>query len=171
VDILTNDVSDNGIICSQGALCARKSLGNLGDAADKVVAFVTFGDPKRVWEADIDFPELPASATEISFCNSAPTDPLCGDLLEDFPSTPTAVIDHLKDIWEAVDDADMNDAQKGALVDLVVQLPQQALGQLGRLGKDIINGNLGRWMLTPEHFWYGMDDSVSKAADEIVAVL
>lgn len=124
-----------------------------------------------MWEGDIDFPELPASATEISFCNSAPTDPLCGNLLENFPSTPKAVIDHLRDIWEAVDDADMNDAQKGALVDLVFQLPKQALGQLGRLGKDIINGNLGRWMLTPEHFWYGMDDSVSKATEEIVALL
>lgn len=65
----------------------------------------------------------------------------------------------------------MNTAQKSALGSLVVALPTQAVKQLGTLAKDIFNGNLRRWMLTPEHFWYGMDGSVSQASDRVLALL
>lgn len=156
---------------SQGALCARKSLGNLGGAGEKVIAFVAFGDPKAVWEDDIDFPQLPSGTAEISLCNSAPTDPLCGSPLDDFPSDPTGIVDYLKDVWKSVDEADMNDAQRDALGSLVLELPKQASSQLDTLAGDVIDGNVQRWMLTPEHFWYGMDGSVSKAADDILSNL
>lgn len=152
-------------------MCARKSFGNLGDAAQNVVGFVTFGDPFPTWEAGIDFPALPSHVSHIAFCKSAPTDPLCGSVKENWPSTPWGVIDHLKEIWASVDQANMNGAQKASLASIIIALPTQAIQQLGTLGRDLINGNIRRWMLTPAHFWYGMDGSTSQASDRILALL
>ena len=114
---------------------------------------------------------IPSNTEEIGFCNTAPTDPLCGRLQDNWPSTPSGVIDHLKKIWAAVDQASMNGAQKSALGSMLIQLPLQATAQLGTLAKDLFNGNLGRWMLTPAHFWYGMDGSVQAASDRVLALL
>lgn len=155
--------------CSQGALCAHKSIAGLGDASSKVIAFVTFGDPIGVWENTIEFPSLPVEAKPLSYCEQTTPDPLCTDPLQDFPTDPLEFIDRLKDIWDDVDQAEMTDAQKASLGDLILELPKQALGQLGTLKSDLEDGNLRRWLLTPEHFWYGIDGTVETAADEVIA--
>lgn len=87
------------------------------------------------------------------------------------PTDPAGFIDYLKQIWANVDQASMNDAQKASLGSIILELPQQAVHQLDTLVRDIANGNLRRWLLTPEHFWYGMDGSTSQAADRIVGLL
>ncbi|CAG9947559.1 unnamed protein product [Clonostachys rosea f. rosea IK726] len=54
---------------------------------------------------------------------------------------------------------------------MIVQLPLQASKQLSTLASDIKNGHLQRWMLSPQHFWYGLDGSTTKAAEQVVAAL
>ncbi|KAI1385132.1 carbohydrate esterase family 5 protein [Hypoxylon trugodes] len=155
---------------SQGALCAHKSMGELGDAASKVIALGVFGDPISVWQDTVSFPSLPSSTTLLSYCEKTTPDPLCTDPTDDFPQSASAFIDRLVDIWKNVDQTHMNDAQKEAVGDLLVQLPKQAAGELGQLAKDIIGGHLRRWMLTPEHFWYGIDGTIKTAVDDLVRV-
>jgi cutinase len=153
------------MLCSQGCLCARKSLDRIGNAGDRISSFVCFGDPASVWEDTISFPPLPSGAADIGFCSTAPTDPLCGSVADNWPSDAQGVIDHLKDIFNSFDQASLNDAQKSALGSIIVELPKQAIRQLTTLAGDIIDGHLQRWMLTPQHFLYGMDGSVDQAAD------
>ncbi|XXH01012.1 hypothetical protein Hte_007363 [Hypoxylon texense] len=155
---------------SQGALCAHKSLGKLGDAASNVIALGVFGDPISVWEDSVHYPAIPQGTELLSYCEKTTPDPLCNNPTEEFPQDPAAFIDRIKAIWEEVDETHMNDAQREAVGDILVELPEQALGQLGQLAKDIFEGHLRRWMLTPEHFWYGIDEKVSAAADDLVRV-
>ncbi|KAH9902224.1 carbohydrate esterase family 5 protein [Xylariomycetidae sp. FL2044] len=154
---------------SQGALCARKSLGKIGDAAEKVIALGVFGDPISVWEDTVDYPAVPETMKLLSYCQSTPTDPLCGNPAEDFPTNPVLFINRLKEIWEKVDTIDMNDAQKEDLASLVIELPAQFLGQLDQLAKDIPQ-HWRRWFLTPPHFWYGNDGTVETAAEDLLRV-
>lgn len=155
---------------SQGALCAHKSLGKLGDAASNVIALGVFGDPVSVWQDSIDFPAIPQGTTLLSYCEKTTPDPLCTNPIEDFPKDPVAFIDIIKDIWEEVDETHMNDVQKEAVGEILVELPKEALKQVGRLATDALEGHLRRWMLTPEHFWYGIDGKVSTAADDLIRV-
>ncbi|CAG9951377.1 unnamed protein product [Clonostachys rosea f. rosea IK726] len=60
---------------------------------------------------------------------------------------------------------------QGSLRPMIVQLPLQASKQLSTLASDIKNGHLQRWMLSPQHFWYGLDGSTTKAAEQVVAAL
>ncbi|KAI0378515.1 carbohydrate esterase family 5 protein [Hypomontagnella monticulosa] len=153
---------------SQGAQCAHKALGELGNAAANVIALGVFGDPISVWQDTVDYPDVPKGTTLLSYCEQTTPDPLCTNPAEDFPQSPTAFIARLKAIWEEVDSTHMNDAQKEALGDLIIELPKQALSQLGQLATDIAQGHLRRWMLTPQHFWYGIDGKVKIAADDLV---
>lgn len=155
---------------SQGALCAHKSLGKIGDAASNVIALGVFGDPISVWEDSVDYPAIPQGTELLSYCEKTTPDPLCTNPTEDFPQDPVAFIDRVKAIWEEVDETHMNDAQREAVRDILIELPEQALGQLGQLATDVLEGHLRRWMLTPEHFWYGIDEKVSTAADDLVRV-
>lgn len=88
----------------------------------------------------------------------------------DFPKDPLGFVNRLKAVWKEVDSAHMNEAQKKALKDMAVELPKQAMKQLGKLGKDLVEGHIRRWMLTPEHFWYGIDGKVETAAEDLVRV-
>ncbi|KAI2627623.1 carbohydrate esterase family 5 protein [Hypoxylon sp. NC1633] len=155
---------------SQGALCAHKAMGELGNAAANVIALGVFGDPISVWEDTIDFPAIPKGAKLLSYCEKTAPDPLCTDPTKSFPHDPIGLINRLKKIWGEVETTHMNDAQKEAVKSLVIELPKQALGQLGQLASDIWNGRLRRWLLTPEHFWYGIDETVKTAADDLLAV-
>ncbi|CAH0017888.1 unnamed protein product [Clonostachys rhizophaga] len=49
--------------------------------------------------------------------------------------------------------------------------PYPASKQLSTLASDIKNSHLQRWMLSPQHFWYGLDGSTTKAAEQVVAAL
>ncbi|CAH0058633.1 unnamed protein product [Clonostachys solani] len=60
---------------------------------------------------------------------------------------------------------------KSALATMILELPKQATKQLITLASDIKNGHLQRWMLSPQHFWYGLDGSTTKAAEQVVAAL
>ncbi|KAI0157170.1 carbohydrate esterase family 5 protein [Hypoxylon sp. FL1284] len=155
---------------SQGALCAHKSLGKLGDAESNVIALGVFGDPVGIWQDSIDFPAIPQGTELLIYCEKTTPDPLCANPLEDFPHDPVAFIDRLKDIWEEMDETHMNDAQRQAVKDIIVELPKQALAQVGHLATDVAEGHQRRWMLTPQHFWYGIDGKVSAAADDLVRV-
>ncbi|KAL7627956.1 hypothetical protein AAE478_002152 [Parahypoxylon ruwenzoriense] len=155
---------------SQGALCAHKALGELGDAVANVIALGVFGDPISVWEDSVDYPAIAGGTTLLSYCEATTPDPLCTNPMEDFPHNPIAFVDRLKTIWGEVDAAEMNDAQREALRDLLTELPRQAMDQLDQLARDILDGHLRRWLLTPEHFWYGIDGKVRTAADDLVRV-
>ncbi|KAI1767194.1 carbohydrate esterase family 5 protein [Hypoxylon sp. FL1150] len=155
---------------SQGALCAHKSLGKLGDAASNVIALGVFGDPVSVWQDSIDFPAVPQGTKLLSYCEKTTPDPLCTNPAEDFPQDPTAFIDKITAMWQEVDKTHMNDAQREAVGELLVELPEQALKEVGQLMEDILEGHLRRWMLTPEHFWYGIDGTVETAVDDLVSV-
>ncbi|KAI1773843.1 carbohydrate esterase family 5 protein [Hypoxylon cercidicola] len=155
---------------SQGALCAHKSLGKLGGAVSNVIALGVFGDPISVWQDSVNYPAIPQGIELLTYCEKTTPDPLCTNPTEDFPRDPIAFIDRIKAIWEEVDETHMNDAQREAVQDLLVELPKQALGQVGQLATDVLEGHLRRWMLTPEHFWYGIDGKVSTAADDLVRV-
>ncbi|KAI9163696.1 Cutinase-like protein [Paramyrothecium foliicola] len=156
---------------SQGALCARKSFLHLEDPNNQVAAFVAFGDPVNTWRETISFPQLPSHVSQISLCNNNPTDPLCGKPLQDFPSTPFGIMQYFKDMCSSFDQASLNWSQKKSVASVVIELPKQAAWQLGRFAKDLVAGNLQRWMLSPQHFFYGMDGSVQKASDQILALL
>ncbi|KAI8965485.1 carbohydrate esterase family 5 protein [Daldinia sp. FL1419] len=155
---------------SQGALCAHKALGELGSAATNVIALGVFGDPINVWQDSIDYPEIPKDTTLLSYCEKTTPDPLCANPTEDFPQSPKAFIDRLKAIWEEVDTTHMDDAQKEAVGELIVELPKQAMKQLGQIGTDIVKGHLRRWMLSPQHFWYGIDGKAKTAADDLFSL-
>ncbi|KAI1098460.1 carbohydrate esterase family 5 protein [Jackrogersella minutella] len=155
---------------SQGALCAHKALGEVGNAAAKVIALGVFGDPVGIWKDSVDYPAVPQGTTLLSYCERTTPDPLCTNPAEDLPDNPADFIDKLVAMWKQVDSTHMNDAQKEALSDLIVELPKQAKDQIGQLGKDIIGGHLRRWMLTPEHFWYGIDGTVKTAVDDLIGV-
>ncbi|KAI1458581.1 carbohydrate esterase family 5 protein [Annulohypoxylon moriforme] len=155
---------------SQGALCAHKSLGQLGNAADSVIALGVFGDPVGIWQDTVDYPDIPSSTKLLSYCEKTTPDPLCTSVTEDFPSNPIEFINRLVDIWKQVDSTHMNDSQKAALASLITELPKQAKDQIGQLGKDILSGHLRRWMLTPEHFWYGNDGTVNTAVSDLIGV-
>ncbi|KAI2464827.1 carbohydrate esterase family 5 protein [Annulohypoxylon bovei var. microspora] len=155
---------------SQGALCAHKSMGELGNAAANVIALGVFGDPVGIWQDTISYPEIPQGTALLSYCEKTTPDPLCTDVTEDFPSNPIKFVDRLVAIWKEVDSTHMSDAQKEALADLMVELPKQAKDQITQLGKDIVSGHLRRWMLTPEHFWYGIDGTVKTAVDDLIRV-
>ncbi|KAH8900817.1 alpha/beta-hydrolase [Thozetella sp. PMI_491] len=160
---------------SQGALCAHKSFDTsygLYDSAvrSRVIALTTFGDPMDVWQDSETLPALPSNTKFLTYCQSTVPDPLCRNPLEDFPSSASGLIDWLVDMWETVDETHMNDDQRAAVADLLVELPKQAAGELGHLARDIFNGDIRRWLLTPEHFWYGIDGTVVTAAADIASV-
>ncbi|KAI1504920.1 cutinase-domain-containing protein [Biscogniauxia marginata] len=155
---------------SQGSQCAHKAMGHLGDAADSLIALGAFGDPVSVWADTVPYPEKPANTEFLSYCNGAPTDPLCGHLRDDAPGDPVGFAAWLKDIWDEVSGVHMNEEQEEAFAELLVTLPGEAAKLAGQLARDIIGGHLQRWMLTPEHFWYGIDGTVDKAAQDLVEV-
>ncbi|KAI1086912.1 carbohydrate esterase family 5 protein [Rostrohypoxylon terebratum] len=155
---------------SQGALCAHKSVGELGNAADSVIALGVFGDPVGIWQDTISYPPVPSSTKVLSYCEQTTPDPLCTSVTEDFPSDPVGFIDRLVAMFKQVDSTHMDATQKAALADLVIELPKQAKNQLSQLGKDIVSGHLRRWMLTPQHFWYGNDGTVNTAAKDMIGV-
>ncbi|KAI1643201.1 carbohydrate esterase family 5 protein [Daldinia loculata] len=155
---------------SQGAQCAHKALGELDSAVANVIALGVFGDPISVWQDSVDYPAIPEDITLLSYCEKTTPDPLCTDPMEDFPQNPKAFIDRLKTIWEEVDTTHMNDAQKAAVGELLVELPKQAIKELGQLATDISQGHLRRWMLSPQHFWYGIDGKVKTAVDDLLRV-
>jgi cutinase len=144
---------------------------HLNDVNNQVVAFVAFGDPVSTWRNTISFPQIPSRVSQISFCKESPTDPLCGNALQDFPSTPTGVIKYFKNMCTSFDQASLSWSQKKSVASIVIELPKQATWQLARFAKDLIAGNLHRWMLSPQHFLYGNDGSVQQASDEILALL
>ncbi|KAI1327279.1 alpha/beta-hydrolase [Xylariaceae sp. FL0255] len=155
---------------SQGALCAHKSLGSLGDAASSVIAVTTFGDPIDVWTDSITFPSNPSNAQSFTYCKQSPIDPLCQDPSDDtFSSDSLEFIDDLKDIWENASSINLTDDQKSAFASIVTELPEQASDQITQLATDIANGDIRRWELTPQHFWYGDDGTVQQAAIDIMS--
>ncbi|XWX01813.1 hypothetical protein V2A60_009842 [Cordyceps javanica] len=146
---------------SQGALCAHKSLDPSNALVDeharsRVIALTTFGDPVSAWSDSISFPALPENARLLSYCETGIPDPLCTNPLEDWPHSPKAFIDKLQAIWHDFGDADLNSAQKAAIHDLVAQLVSQARSKIGKLGGDIFSGHIRHWILTPQHFLYGV---------------
>ncbi|OTA65734.1 carbohydrate esterase family 5 protein [Hypoxylon sp. EC38] len=155
---------------SQGALCAHKSLGQLGNAAGNLIALGVFGDPIGVWQDNINYPKIPGNTKLLSYCEKTTPDPLCADVKEMIPTSATAFINSLVDTWNKVKVTHMSAAQKEALKSLVVELPKQAANELAQLGKDFVSGHLQRWMLTPEHFWYGIDGTVKTASDDLIQV-
>ncbi|KAI5859983.1 carbohydrate esterase family 5 protein [Durotheca rogersii] len=155
---------------SQGALCAHKAFGELGDAASNVIALGVFGDPISAWRDTVDYPAIPKGTALLSYCETLTPDPLCTNPAEDFPRGPVAFIERLKAIWREVDAVGMNAAQKKALAGLLIELPSQAMRQLDNLATDILNGHIRRWMLTPQHFWYGIDGKVETAADDLLSL-
>lgn len=158
-------------LCSQGALCARKSLKYIS-AKNRIIALTTFGDPVSVWQDTVSFPNLPSNTRALSYCQTNTPDPLCTNPLENFPTNPIKFIERLKAVWEEFDQANLNFDQKAAVVSLIMELPQQATKKIGRLGQDIIGGHLRRWLLTPQHFMYGVGNSpmTRKAAEDIFKV-
>ncbi|KAK5996767.1 Cutin hydrolase [Cladobotryum mycophilum] len=159
---------------SQGALVAHKSFNYITDKAtrDRIIALAVFGDPISVWSDTVSFPSIPSNTKFLPYCQTTTPDPLCANVSEDFPNTAGAFIDKLKAIWADVNQAELNDGQRQALSSLMVQLPSQASKKITKLGKDIIGGHLRRWLLTPEHFWYGVGDHpmTSQAAADIFKV-
>ncbi|KAI0117997.1 carbohydrate esterase family 5 protein [Hypoxylon sp. NC0597] len=153
---------------SQGALCAHKSLGQVGSAAGNVIALGVFGDPIRVWQDDINYPKIPGNIKLLSYCEKTAPDPLCADVKETIPTSATAFINGLVDTWNKVKVTHMSAAQKEALKSLLIELPKQATNEITQLGKDLVSGHLARWMLTPEHFWYGIDGTVKTASDDLI---
>ena len=146
-------------------------MGGLGDAANKVIAFVTFGDPIDIWSDTVTYPDVPSNIQQFSYCETSTPDPLCTNPIDSFPSDPVGFVQKLKEIWSDVDQTHMDDDQRAALGSLITELPSQATGELSQLGHDIISGHIRRWMLTPEHFWYGIDGTVSQASDDILSLL
>ncbi|KAI1411630.1 hypothetical protein F5Y13DRAFT_191245 [Hypoxylon sp. FL1857] len=121
---------------SQGALCAHKALGQVGNAAANVIALGVFGDPIRVWQDDVNYPPVPKTTKLLSYCEKTAPDPLCSDVKEMIPTSATGFINSLIDAWNKVKDTHMNAAQKEALKSLLVELPKQATGEITQLGKD-----------------------------------
>lgn len=142
------------------------------NARNRVIAFVTFGDPISVWQDTVSFPALPPNTKALSYCETTTPDPLCTNPLNDFPHDPIKFIEKLKAVWSDFSQVDLNNAQKAAVGSLVVDLTKQAKTKIGRLGKDILGGHIQRWMLTPQHFLYGLGPSpmVKQAADDIFKV-
>ncbi|KAI0836253.1 carbohydrate esterase family 5 protein [Hypoxylon sp. FL0890] len=155
---------------SQGALCAHKALGQVGTAVSNVIALGVFGDPIRVWQNAVEYPQIPNNTKLLSYCEKTAPDPLCSDVKEMIPTSATGFINSLVDAWNKVQQTHMNDAQKEALKSLLVELPKQATNEITQLGKDFVSGHLNRWLLTPEHFWYGIDGTVKTASDDLISV-
>lgn len=156
---------------SQGALCAHKSFNLLTSPAvtSRIFALTTFGDPVSVWQDDMPFPSLPGATKLLSYCKTSTPDPLCTNPLEDLPHDPKQFVEKLKAVWQDFSTAGLNDAQKKAVEDIIVELPKQASHKITKLGKDILAGHIRRWILTPQHFLYGIGPSpmTSQAADDI----
>ncbi len=159
---------------SQGALCAHKSLDASKALVDEharsqVIALTTFGDPISVWSDSTNFPAPPRNARLLSYCEANIPDPLCTNPLERWPHSPQAFIDKLEAMWRDFSDADLNGAQETAIGDLIVQLTSQAKSKIGKLGKDILAGHIRHWMLTPQHFLYGLGPHpmTEQAAEDI----
>jgi hypothetical protein len=160
---------------SQGALCARKAFSKerLPDESirRRIMALTVFGDPAGVWDDTLQFPQLPEVTQTLSYCQQTTPDPLCTNPRDEFPTDPLLFIDRLVAIWRDFDEAELNQAQKMAVAALLIELPRQAIPeQLGSLKDDLWHHRVRRWLLTPEHFWYGIDGSVEKAADDIATV-
>ncbi|OAQ64578.1 carbohydrate esterase family 5 protein [Pochonia chlamydosporia 170] len=158
---------------SQGALCAHKSV-NLRDVPvrARIIALVTFGDPVSIWQDTINFPALPGNTKMLSYCETTTPDPLCTNLIDQFPHDPIKFIEKLKAIWNNFSRSNLNQVQKAAVNNLVKDLTKQAAGEIGKLGKDILAGHIRRWMLTPQHFLYGLGPSsmVRQAAEDVFAL-
>lgn len=125
-----------------------------------------------IWKDTINFPPLPANTKTLSYCETTTPDPLCTNPLDEFPYNPVKFIEKLKAIWNNFGQSDLNKAQKMAVADLVKDLAKQAAGEIGKLGNDILAGHIRRWMLTPQHFLYGLGPSsmVSQAAEDVFAL-
>ncbi|RYP20253.1 hypothetical protein DL767_009499 [Monosporascus sp. MG133] len=140
---------------SQGALCARKSIGYLDDdARGRVIALVAFGDPYGIWSDTVRFPALPDNISELSYCQMTAPDPLCtspSDLLTD----PFDICNRLEVMWEEFDDVRLNDAQRKSRNYIIKQLPLAVWRHFMTLLDDFAHLRFRRWMLLPQHFWYG----------------
>ncbi|RYP90528.1 hypothetical protein DL770_003375 [Monosporascus sp. CRB-9-2] len=152
---------------SQGALCARKSIGYLDDdARGRVIALVAFGDPYGIWSDTVSFPALPDNISELSYCQMTTPDPLCtspSDLLTD----PFDIGNRLKGMWEEFDDVRLNDAQRESRYYIIKQLPLAVSRHFKTLLDDFAHLRFRRWMLLPQHFWYGIDGTVEEAAEDV----
>ncbi|RYO82372.1 hypothetical protein DL766_004748 [Monosporascus sp. MC13-8B] len=152
---------------SQGALCARKSIGYLeDDARDRVIALVTFGDPYRIWSDAVSFPTLPESIGELSYRQMTSPDPLCSSPSDLF-TDPFDIGSRLKAMWEEFDDARLNDAQRGSRNYIIKQLPLAVSRHFRTLLDDFAHLRFRRWMLLSQHFWYGIDGTVDEAAEGV----
>ncbi|OAA71082.1 Cutinase [Akanthomyces lecanii RCEF 1005] len=127
------------------------------------------GDPISVWSDSTNFPAPPINARLLSYCEANIPDPLCTNPLEGWPHSPQAFIDKLEAMWRDFSDADLNGVQETAIGDLIVQLTSQAKSKIGKLGKDILAGHIPHWMLTPQHFLYGLGPHpmTEQAAEDI----
>lgn len=174
---ITDSITNKAATHSQGALCAHKSLdASKGLASEharsQVIALTTFGDPISVWADSITVPALPQNAQHLSYCETSTPDPLCTNPLGDFPHSPSAFLEKLQAVWKDFSQASLNTAQKTALGDLVLQLTSQAKSKIGKLDEDILSGHIRRWMLTPQHFLYGLGSHpmTAQAVDDIARV-
>ena len=129
----------------------------------------TFGDPFGAFEGDDDFsfPDVPVFYNPS--CRSTPSsDPLCDNPLDDIGGTAKEIIENLGAMWDEVDTTELNEAQKEAVKYIALELPKQALFQTDTLIKDILKGNIQRWMLTYQHFLYGIDGSAAELAKSVI---
>lgn len=105
----------------------------------------------------------------LSYCELNTPDPLCTSPGENFPSDPAKLIEKLKADWTDFSQTRLNDAQKAAVPNLIGDLTKQAKSKIGKLGEDILAGHIRRWLLTPQHFSYGLGPNamVNRAANDI----
>ncbi|KAF2713255.1 carbohydrate esterase family 5 protein [Pleomassaria siparia CBS 279.74] len=151
---------------SQGSLCAHKSLERINAAPlAQVKGLVVFGDPNGL----MDKIAVPSSINVSSYCikDTVVPDPLCSETLASGFKLPTSfsdledlVLDPLRDLPDLATGVEQTKAAIGIL-------PQLALGFFRNakyFAKDLLTGNVRRWLLTPQHFSYGNNGMAEEAA-------
>ncbi|KAI5925858.1 cutinase-domain-containing protein [Camillea tinctor] len=152
---------------SQGSLCARKSLSHLGPSP--LLALGLFGDPLSAWDPSAWPPPRPSTRV-LSYCSTAPPDPLCRHMRAEAPSDMAGYTTWVLHAWSRTYDARLSRAQIHAMWGLLTVLTAEAAKLARQFAADVVRGRFRRWMLTPEHFWYGLDGTVERAAAELVEV-
>lgn len=96
-------------------------------------------------------------------------DPLCTTLSEGFslPHSFSELQDLILTPLRDLPDLATGVEQTKAAAALIPQLASGLLSNAGTFAKDLVTGNLRRWLVTPQHFVYGNNGMAAEAAEYI----
>jgi cutinase len=118
---------------------------------------------------------VPSSIKFSTYCvkDTVLPDPLCSETLASgfkLPHSFSELQDLVLEPLRTLPDLATGVEQTKAAVALVPSLAVSFIGNAKYFAKDLLKGNVRRWLVTPQHFLYGNNGMVGEAAEFIASL-